>query len=90
MLLAIEEPLMSPIGIERAQTGRQIAFNEGCLVQPGRQNPVQNDQSDVRLINANRLEVRLMVEPAAGVVVTARIPRCDVIRRPRGGQRANN
>jgi hypothetical protein len=48
------------------------------LVEPRREDAVEDDGFEVRLLDADRLEVRLVVEPTGGVVVARRIPRRDV------------
>ena len=52
----------------------------GGLVEPRREDAVENNGLEVRLLNTYRLEVGLVVEPAGGVVVAATVARRDVER----------
>ena len=79
MLVAVPEPLVWPIG-DRADAGREQSGNQDRFIEPGRQNAIQYGTFKMRLVNADRFEVGLVIETAGGVVVSRRIRGSDVER----------
>lgn len=77
MLLTIEEPLILQ-GAGRPKQRKRL--QQGRLGDPCRKDAVHHHAAQVRLLDAQALEVRLVVEPPAGVIVLARITRDDVHR----------
>ena len=80
VLVSVPKPLMLERGIERAKRIGQIAFIENGFAKPSTQNAIQNDASHLRLLNTDRLEISLMIEPTRRVVVSIAVPRSDVER----------
>ncbi len=64
------KPLVLKRGIECAKRIGQIAFNENGFTKPSTQNAIQNDASHLSLLDADRLEIGLMIEPSRSVVVS--------------------
>ncbi len=62
MLMPIPKPLMLERGVERAKRIGQIALDENGFAKPSDQNAIQNDASKLCLLDADRLEVGLMIE----------------------------
>jgi hypothetical protein len=69
VFLTVPKPLVRPVG-ERPQAGGEQARDEGGLVEPGGEDAVEDDALQVGLIDADRLEVGLVIEATRGVVVT--------------------
>jgi hypothetical protein len=79
MLMSVPEPLMRPFG-DQALSGGQQTIDQHGFVEPCGQNAIQHRQFNACLINAERFEVRLVIESAGGVVVRRAIASRDVER----------
>jgi len=79
MFVAIPKPLVSPVHKRALISGQQVADQHG-FVQPCGQNPVQHDQFQAGLVNAEGFEIRLVVKATGGIVVRGRVAGCDVER----------
>ena len=77
--MSIPEPLVRPIH-DGAKAGGQETRDQNRLVEPGGENAIQNNALDVRLLDTDRFEIGLMIEPARGVVVARAISCRDVER----------
>ena len=89
VFVPVPEPLVWPLG-KRPEIGRQQIADKDGLVEPGGENPIQHHALELRLLDADRLEISLMVEAAGGVVVAGGICRRDVEGRSRHAQSAYN
>ncbi|QDT62392.1 hypothetical protein SV7mr_49400 [Stieleria bergensis] len=78
--MAVPEPLVLERGVERAKRIRQIALDENGFAKPSVQDAVEHDAGELRLLDSDRFEVRLVVEPPTGIVVARRIPSSDIKR----------
>jgi hypothetical protein len=54
MLVSVEHPLVREVGIDHAETGRQIPFDQDRFVEPRCENAVEHDRRNLLLLNANR------------------------------------
>ena len=77
--MPVPEPLVRPV-CDRPQSRRKQSGDQHRFIEPCGENAVQHAALEVRLIDPDRLEVRLMIEAAGGVVVARRIGRSDVVR----------
>ena len=79
VLVPVPEPLVRPVD-ERPQVVGQQTGDQRGLVEPRREDAIENNGFEVDLLDPDRLELGLVVEPAGRVVVTATVARRDVER----------